>query len=332
MARVASAPITTLACVQHGHTNLDDAVFVERDRPMEKARFDTITRHFARKGSRRMALSLLAGSALLQLDPAASLAKNNRSRRRKRKQRRRKQNDNAGVPPASCYPSTSCLIGPGSDLERCNFLRSTGFRGADLRGSKLAKANLSQIDAMGADFQGADLGGACIVESSLFEAKLEGADLKGAIICNTIMPDGSFNTSGCAQATTCCPVCPTGDCPPQAGGICAPLGNACSLPFGNPCCANTSCTRPVPSKYFFLTICMSKSCDTTAQCASRFPNQDVVCEAAGLADCPQLVDKCCKTKPCVKNHDCSSGVCCGFLDIGTRCCAPGQTCTPIGCL
>jgi len=77
---------------------------------------------------------------------------------------------------------------------------------------------------------------------------------------------------------------------------------------------------------------MSKPCDTTDQCAARFPNQEVVCETGGLADCPPLVDKCCKTKPCVKNKDCKSGVCCGFLDIGTRCCAPGQRCTPVGCL
>jgi hypothetical protein len=124
------------------------------------------------------------------------------------------------------------------------------------------------------------------------------------------------------------------DVPPR--GTCAPLGNVCSVPFGNPCCAPSACTQVIPNtKFSLVTICMGKSCASTDQCAALFPNQDVACDppdALGIG-CPALADKCCRAKACTKNQDCpKSGVCCSFLDIGTRCCAPGQTCWPSGCL
>lgn len=301
---------------------------------MDEARVDAIAKLIAARGSRRCALALLAGSALLHLDPAESLAKNDRTRKRRRRKRRRQ--GNAGTIPASCYPGPSCLIGPGSDLEGCDFTGSTAFQQRDLRGAKLTNVNLTRVDARLADFQGADLGGACIVEANLLGAALDGSDLRNAIFCNTIMPDGTINMSGCEAATACCPTCSGDDCvlPGARGATCAPVGNICSVPFGDPCCPNSECTRPVPSKYFFLTMCMSNICSTTAQCAAWFPNQDVTCEKRGLIDCPQLADKCCKKKVCDADSDCPIGHnCCklGFFEGSGECCAPGQVCRVTGC-
>jgi hypothetical protein len=298
---------------------------------VEKTRFDTIARLFATRGSRRLALSLLAGGALLQRDLAASLAKKDRQQRRRR-QRRRRRKDNADTNPASCYPGASCLIGPGSDLEGCDFTGSTAFRQRDLRGSKLTNTNLTRVDALGADFQGADLGGACTVGANLFEAKLDGADLRDAIICNTLMPDGSINTSGCAQATACCPVCSGGNCAPQ--GTCTPLGNICVPIFGKDCCDPSECIQILYSSKVPIAACQKGPCSSTAQCATWFPNQDVVCEERGFLGCPFLEATCCRTKPCGDDKDCPhGGTCCSVLDLGTpRCCAPGQFCSAFGCL
>ena len=61
-------------------------------------------------------------------------------------------------------------------------LRSTSFQGADLRGANLENANLQ-----GANFDGANLE----------KAQLTGALMLGAKLCNTVMPDGHVEYSGC---------------------------------------------------------------------------------------------------------------------------------------
>ena len=57
----------------------------------------------------------------------------------------------------------------------------------DLSKALLYKANLEGANLTGADLEGADL----------YKANLEGSDLSGAILCNTTMPDGTIDNSGC---------------------------------------------------------------------------------------------------------------------------------------
>ena len=52
-------------------------------------------------------------------------------------------------------------------------------------------------DLGGADLRGADLSGADLRGAVLYSANLRGADLTGAILCQTLMPEGKFNNSGC---------------------------------------------------------------------------------------------------------------------------------------
>lgn len=56
---------------------------------MDRESFDAITRLFATKRSRRLALATLAGTALLHLEPVGSLAKRNHKRRRRKHHRNR---------------------------------------------------------------------------------------------------------------------------------------------------------------------------------------------------------------------------------------------------
>jgi uncharacterized protein YjbI with pentapeptide repeats len=69
--------------------------------------------------------------------------------------------------------------------------RATLFRaelwGADMRKAELADADLREANLRAVDFVGADLS----------RARIGGADLKNACICNTIMPDGRTDVSGC---------------------------------------------------------------------------------------------------------------------------------------
>ena len=65
---------------------------------------------------------------------------------------------------------------PGCDLSEAN-----------LEGANLGRANLEGANLTGANLEGADL----------YKANLEGSDLSGAILCNTTMPDGTIDNSGC---------------------------------------------------------------------------------------------------------------------------------------
>ena len=74
----------------------------------------------------------------------------------------------------------------GADFRRAN-LRGAGMWQADLRWADLAEADLSEANMRKADLRDDDLS----------NAKLSGANVEGAKFCNTTMPDGSKNNSGC---------------------------------------------------------------------------------------------------------------------------------------
>ena len=58
---------------------------------------------------------------------------------------------------------------------------------ANLKGAKLMGAKLGDARLRGANLKGADLWGANLADTNL----------EGVIFCNTTMPDGSVNNSGC---------------------------------------------------------------------------------------------------------------------------------------
>jgi hypothetical protein len=170
---------------------------------MDRNQFDTLARLVSTRQSRRAALATLLGAAVLRSNPGAALAK-------KIKKRGRVEAAAAN----RCYPGTRCTPGPGRNASRCDFAFSTVFRNRDVRGSNLSKSSFRGADLRGADFRGANLSGGCFVGADLLGAKLgSSVNLHKAIFCNTRMPDGSINTSGCDKTTACCSPLER-DCPP----------------------------------------------------------------------------------------------------------------------
>ena len=125
----------------------------------------------------------------------------------------------------------ACVPGPGvdcrdvvhkwafthhGDLSGAKFARAK-LHGADLRGARLNKANFRGVVLRHAQLQDASLKGANFSptrprgrvmraedgcnpnrqNADLSGANLSFADLTGAVFCNTTMPDGSTNNSGC---------------------------------------------------------------------------------------------------------------------------------------
>lgn len=181
---------------------------------MDRTIFDTATRRFASKASRRTALASLLGAGLVALESPALHA---RTRIRKRRKRSRgadgangangaNNSSPSGIPVNRCYPGTTCTPGGGAPNARCDFSRTTLFRGLIARGADLSGTNLSFADATGADFRGAALSNACLVGATLRNAIIDGSTtINGAIFCHTVMPDGTRNDRDCAHGTECCP-------------------------------------------------------------------------------------------------------------------------------
>lgn len=99
----------------------------------------------------------------------------------------------------------------GSTLDGMN-LGGAALKGADLSGAHLVRTNLSNATLDLVDFSNADLQKANLQGASLSGASWNGADLSaanltgvtgfngagsGAKLCQTTMPDGSNNDSGC---------------------------------------------------------------------------------------------------------------------------------------
>jgi hypothetical protein len=238
---------------------------------MDREQFDDFARFVGSRQSRRAALAALLGAALFGHAPAPTSAK--LLAKPKGKKKRNKGNKPTGA--SQCYPGRNCIPGPGRDNAGCDFSISTHFRGRDARGAQLSRTNFRGAGLSGADLQGADLGGACLVGANLEGAKLgPSVDLRGAILCNTTMPDGSVNDSGCAKTTPCCPPleedCPTVD----VGCWSTDDQNVCQQPInGFPSVAH--CGRG-------LACCPCGHPDVdywTAQCNQTFPECQGKCKA-----------------------------------------------------
>lgn len=89
----------------------------------------------------------------------------------------------------------------GDDLTRANISGAT-LIGTTFSGAILTRANLSGSDATGADFSGATAPRSTNMKNmDLTNANLSGlqgdVSFAGSTFCNTTMPDGNVNNSGC---------------------------------------------------------------------------------------------------------------------------------------
>jgi hypothetical protein len=232
---------------------------------VDRERFDDLAVIVSTKRSRRAAVAALLGAALAGHATAPFAAE------RKRKGKVRTQaKTRAAV--ATCYPGTRCTPGRGTNNSRCDFSFSTLFRNRDVRGANLSNSTFRGADLRGADFRGANLSGGCFVGADLLGAKLgSSVNLGNTIFCDTRMPDGRIDDSGCSKHTACCPLL-TRDCPDafidcfaaDSIGICtAGVGSLgpvahCWNSDKFSCCP---CGKPEPG-------------DWTGQCAQQFPGSD----------------------------------------------------------
>ena len=174
---------------------------------MDASRFDGLTAILSEGRTRRGAVAALLGAVALGSTSGGAPAKG--GRKRKRKGREQAEEIPATV---ACYAGTNCEPGHGATNAGCDFSGSDLFVDLDARGAILANSNFTGADASGADFRGAVLNGACFVDADLTDARIDNSTvLDKAIFCNTIMPGGSLDDSGCGRQTTCCP-CPDGQC------------------------------------------------------------------------------------------------------------------------
>jgi hypothetical protein len=238
---------------------------------MDRGRFDAVARVvFAElQQSRRAALATVLGATLLRFQPAPAVAR----RRRTGRGRGRVMAQAA----SSCYPGTRCTPGKGKNTSGCDFSFSTLFRNRDVRGANLSRSSFRGADLRGADLRGTNLSGACFTGASLEGAKL-GASVNrhGAIFCNTVMPDGSNDGSGCAKTSACCrPIeedcadavirCGIPDgfgfCDPHIGNI-GPVGHCYHFPCCGPCQNN--------DEDFWSSQCnaMFPTCSTNGPCVA----------------------------------------------------------------
>jgi Pentapeptide repeats (8 copies) len=170
---------------------------------MDREPFDVLARLIARKQSRRAALTAFLGATALGRAPMPLLAKGRRKA-------------NAQITDR-CYPGTTCTPGKGRNTSGCDFATSTLFRNKDVRGANLSQSSFVGADLRGADLRGANLSGSCFVSADLTGARLgSSVNLHGAIFCNTVMPDGRIDDSGCEETTPCCHL-QVQDCPD--GGV-----------------------------------------------------------------------------------------------------------------
>jgi hypothetical protein len=193
---------------------------------MDHEQFDTLARRLFtdRHRSRRAAIAGLLGAALLGIDPGSTFA------RRKGRGGRRV----SAAATDQCFPGTKRAPGAGKNSSRCDFSFSTAFRNKDVRGANLSQSNFVGADLRGADLRGANASGSCFISADLSGARLgSSVNLRGAVFCNTRMPDGKIDNSGCEGATPCCHL-RVHDCPNVKIGCLAKndLGN-CATNVGD---------------------------------------------------------------------------------------------------
>jgi hypothetical protein len=239
---------------------------------MDRGQIDTLARLVSKQRSRRAALATLFGAALLRQAPIATAAK--------RKNRRRRTARVTAQAADDCYPGRRCTPGKGKNTSGCDFSHSTVFQNRDVRGSNLSDSNFFGADLRGADFRGANLSGGCFVGANLRGAKLgSSVNLHQAVFCNTTMPDGRIDDSGCEGKTPCCHL-RLQDCPDKEIGCfqTTEVRGICGESVGNlgtvGTCWDFPCCEPCdhPDQSYWTDLCNQAFADEcNGQCIASDP-------------------------------------------------------------
>jgi hypothetical protein len=248
---------------------------------MDGGRFDTLTRQLS---SRRVAIGGLLAGLLVPLEASARKQGKGRTKNKKRNRAQAQQEP--------CWRSGACIVSKGSNVSQCDLAGYTAPEGLDCTRCNLSRANLSGADLTGVNFTRANLSGACLVDADFSGATFTNAtNLYGAIFCNTTMPDGSVNNSGCTAGTACCSTCTEETC--GHGRMCTASGCTCS---------------PAISSFECRARCRFQNMGTVEDCT--------IC-MADLPSCGQPD----RYPPCNSSADCTADAACARSSVG--CGGPG---------
>ena len=193
-------------------------------------RFDTFTRLFSARQTRRAAVAGLLGAsvtgALLGGDADVE-AKNKGKGKSRSKGKEKKRKIKAQAVPANCFIQGCTLT--KSNLSKCDFGGTSTLAGKNLTGFNLSDINLEDGNASGANFTGVNFAKSCLVDANLTGAIINGStNFSQTKRCRTTMPNGSIDNTGCNKPTTCCPTC-------------IEEGETCGAGIGGSCCPGTIC-------------------------------------------------------------------------------------------
>jgi hypothetical protein len=200
---------------------------------VDREAFDRLSRLVAAAGSRRAALRLLLGGALVGVTAGAEGAAAKRGKRARRGKRGglRAQQE-APLCPATC--TQDCADKPihgGVNLTKCD-LSERDLDGANLGGSNLTRACFEDASLRDVRFRGANLSGACFCNADLRGADFRGTRITAAQLacakpgCDTILPTGKPAIVCGANETCCDGICVNTATDPDNCGAC---GVSCGL-------------------------------------------------------------------------------------------------------
>jgi hypothetical protein len=277
----------------HDHRPLTSHLSKEMT-PMDAERFDRFTQAISRATDRRRLLTGLVGglaSGALWHTQTAAGKKGNRKARKRRHARRSRRTESGEV---ESQASQCGNPGPSKNLSGCNYsgqnLTGARLASANLRNANLNGANLCGADLRSANLQGADLRGANLTRANLSAAALGGANTSGAKYCQTILPNGKRDDSGCVEGSANC--CRDSECPSDqtcgGGGIPNDCGNCAN---DGDCDDGIACTDDVCVDHVCThtpdhAVCRASNRDT--DCA---PGSGCVCRCGGCG--PGVCCDCC---------------------------------------
>jgi hypothetical protein len=282
---------------------------------MDAQYFDDLTRQLS---SRRTAIGGLLAGLLLPLD-AAARGKSKRKDKGKAKDKGKDQK-RANAQAEPCWRAGACMPKKGANVSQCDLAGYSPTTTLNCTGCNLSRANLRGADLSGANFTKANLSGACLIDADFTGATFaNNTNLANAIFCNTTMPNGSVNDSGCGSGTACC-------------STCIEIGDTCGGSNGSSCCDGGFCgsgaCQPCPCTGAGEVCNAQGACvcapgwTTLFNGSCGYPcTSDAQCQAIGCMSCPFWHDFCISSwteNECgVAGQDCPAGQVCnlGMCDV-----------------
>jgi hypothetical protein len=307
---------------------------------MDRKQFDRLSRLIAAGGSRRDALRLLLGGAVVGAAGAEGVAARNRTGKRARRGKRRmaRATQEVSLCPNRCTRNCDTVpIRGGANLTKCN-LSERNLDGVNLGGANLTNVCFEDASLRNVSFRGANVSGACFCN-----ADLRGADFRGSNVtqqqlacakpgCDTILPNGK-RAIVCGVNETCCDgICVNTRTDPDNCGVC---GRTCGVCQG---CAGGTC-EDLPDGLFDCNrtplvpaedrqgFCRSGLCTATTRTG--------ICDG-GMCNCGPLSTYDPEANVCGCDQEgqetCDGihpGGCC---EIDETCLANGEYCNGLNCL